>query len=705
MSTTQPAWTRLTKTCSAMLQAGPNVLHTPATKVDAEAILFSAKSFAAAMAAYYISLRVGLPKPFWAIVTVYIVSQTSAGASLSRGVYRFAGTLAGAIATVVIVPNFVDDPVVCSVILAGWIGLCLFFSQLDRTPRAYAFVLAGYTASLIGFPSVLDPGSIFDTASLRVQEISIGIFCAALIHRYVLPKPMTGQFTGKLAATLQDARRLARDALRGTLEENRKDRHTLSADLLMLQGLAAHLHYDPVSATPRYRIRQFVHDRLARLLPLTAEIEDRIHFLGIGGRDATDELTALVGDVQAWVTITGPDDGKMATTRLIGRARLVQKRLGAKTAAPGNSVGANLAGHLAEMIGLLHDCDRLERSLTARWSPREMALLHGPKRAKGYVYHRDPWMAARAALGSIAGILIGCAFWIWSAWPEGGTAVSILGVCCTLFGNVDAPVPFVVKYIVGSLYGVLISLAYSFAILPQVTSFAVLIAVLAPVFLFAGSLQARPPTTFMAMGITLTIPILSGLGSSYMGDFATSLNTVIALFAAVGFGAVSMSLFQTVPVDAAINRLLRLSRRDVGRRALGGAPSEAHWTSLMIDRTALLLPRLRVSRKADANVLDDTLRHLRIGHAAGQLRKAILRTKDDADVAIGNLLSVIAARFRAGRAATPADLIDLDQRIETLMAMMGDDSRRSRSRLFNLLIDLRFALGSGGTATKGASNS
>ncbi|MGV1964220.1 FUSC family protein [Agrobacterium sp. 22-222-1] len=43
-------------------------------------------------------------------------------------------------------------------------------------------------------------------------------------------------------------------------------------------------------------------------------------------------------------------------------------------------------------------------------------------------------------------------------------AVSILGVCCTLFGNFDAPVPFVVKYMIGSIYGVLISLVYSFII-------------------------------------------------------------------------------------------------------------------------------------------------------------------------------------------------------------------------------------------------
>lgn len=693
MNTAQPINILSSKGAAAMLQAGTSFLRTPAMKTDADAILFSAKSFAAAMLAYYISLRIGLSKPFWAIVTVYIVSQTSAGASLSRGVYRFAGTLVGAIATVAIVPNFVNDPMVCSAVLTGWIGVCLFFSLLDRTPRAYAFILAGYTASLIGFPSVLDPAAVFETASVRVQEISIGILSAVLIHRYILPKRMTGQFTGKLSATLRDARRLAGDALNGTPGQNHRARHQLAADLLAIQGIAAHLPYDP-APTPRRQVLQLIHDRLARLLVLAAEIEDRVQALALDDGGAPEELIALVSSAGTWITNVETEEREVAAAQLIARTRSVQKRLGADVATPGDRLVANLAGHLAEMIGLLQDCDRLGQTIAASGRLRDAAALHGPKQAKGYVYHRDPWMAARAALGAIVGILIGCVFWIWSGWPEGGMAVSILGVCCTLFGNFDAPVPFVLKYIVGSIYGVMISLVYSFVILPQVTDFLVLIVVLAPVFLFAGSLQARLPTTFMALGITLTIPILSGLGANYTGDFAASLNSVIALFAAVGFGAVSMSLFQTVGVDAAINRLLRLSRRDVGRRALGAAPHEARWASLMIDRTALLQPRLRLTGKACPDVFDDTLHHLRIGHVAGQLRKTIPPSKGEAGIKISELLSVIAARFRSGREIASADLIDLDWRVQTLIEAMASSTLKNRLRIVDLLIDLRFALGS-----------
>ena len=682
----------LKKPLAAIVRAGSSLLKAPALKADAEALLFSAKSFAAAMLAYGLSLDIGLAKPYWAIVTVYIVSQNSAGASLSRGVYRFAGTIVGAVATVAIVPNFVNDPMTCSVMLACWIGLCLYFSLLDRTPRAYAFVLAGYTVSLIGFPSVLDPGAVFTTASMRVQEISIGILCSILMHRFVLPKRMTGQFIGKLSATLRNARRLAGDAFRGaSAQKTHRDRAQLAADLLGLQGLATHLPYDPADAAPRRKTLKRVHDRLAQLLPLTMEIEDRLHALGSDGHTAPDDLIALLGDIEAWIEADAPErDG--AAGELIACARSLHARLGADGATPGDRLAANLAGHLAETVGLIHDCDRLERNIVRADRSRDDAADRGPVRARGYVYHRDHWMAARAALGAILGIVIGCAFWIRSAWPDGGMAVSIFGVCCTLFGNVDSPAPNVIKYMIGLVYGVAISLAYSFVILPRVTDFDVLVAVLAPAFLFAGSLQARPPTTLMALGITLTIPIVGGLGTTYGGSFAGILNSVVAVFAAIAFGIVSMTLFQTIPPDAAIKRLSRLARRDVRRLARGGARNRAHWTNLMVDRTALLLPRLAASETTHAHALDDLLRHLRVGHAADRLRGAIRYVDGEIGDAARELLSAVSAHYGSGRRTGPIETAGLAQRIERLTALVAASGIEDRSRWLDLLVDLRFAL-------------
>src|ERR1700761_7889117 len=108
-------------------------------KPDVEEALFSVKCFLAAMLAFYIALRIGLTRPYWAVTTSYIVAQPLAGAVLSKAVFRVIGTILGAAAAVVLVPNLVNAPELLSLGLALWLGLCLYISLQDRTPRSYIF--------------------------------------------------------------------------------------------------------------------------------------------------------------------------------------------------------------------------------------------------------------------------------------------------------------------------------------------------------------------------------------------------------------------------------------------------------------------------------------------------------------------------------------------------------------------------------------
>src|SRR3954453_4192976 len=126
--------------------------------------VFSIKTFAGAMLALWIALRMGLERPYWAMATAYIVAQPLTGAMRSKSAYRFYGTMLGAVATLVLIPNLVDAPVLLITCLSLWVGGCIYFAVLDRTPRSYVFLLAGYSAALIGFPLVDAPGTVWDVA-------------------------------------------------------------------------------------------------------------------------------------------------------------------------------------------------------------------------------------------------------------------------------------------------------------------------------------------------------------------------------------------------------------------------------------------------------------------------------------------------------------------------------------------------------------
>ena len=185
---------------------------------DREAWIFSLKSFIGAMLALYLSFRLGLPRPFWAPLTAYVVAQPIAGAVRSKALYRVIGTFIGALATVIFIPTFINYSVLMCLVFGVWIGFCLYVSMLDRTPRAYAFMLSGYSVALIALPSLIDVSnlsisSIYDVALARVEEITLGITCSALVHSLVFPKGVGNIVLTRLDQALKDAQQWVRSVL------------------------------------------------------------------------------------------------------------------------------------------------------------------------------------------------------------------------------------------------------------------------------------------------------------------------------------------------------------------------------------------------------------------------------------------------------------------------------------------------------------
>jgi uncharacterized membrane protein YccC len=176
-------------------------------------IIFSINCYIATILALFVAFSLDLKTPGWAMITVYLTSQPLSGALRAKAVYRLIGTFIGGAVMVAIVPNLVDAPELTTLAIILWVALCAYFSLLDRTPRSYMFVLSGYTAALIGFPSVLAPGTVFDTAVSRVEEITLGVVCAAIVHSLIFPKSVFSAFEEKLSGTKTAARRWLAEAL------------------------------------------------------------------------------------------------------------------------------------------------------------------------------------------------------------------------------------------------------------------------------------------------------------------------------------------------------------------------------------------------------------------------------------------------------------------------------------------------------------
>lgn len=624
-------------------------LKSPALRTDQEAVLFSLKCLLATSLGLYVSLRIGLNRPFWVIGTVYLVSQPLSGATLSRGLFRLLGTVGGAVATVALVPRFANAPLVLSAALATWMSLCLYLAMLDRTPRAYAFLLAGYTTSLIGFPAVMVPADVFTIAITRVQEIAIGILAATLVHGLVLPRRVSSRVHARVAAVLDDAERWTRDLRAGASDTVlATDRSKVAADLLELHVLSIHLPYDSAHGVAQVQILRALHDRMLDVLMLSSAVEDSI--------DRLRSPQARAMDSPGW-------------------RELMQ---------------TGLAVQQAELDLAHADCRVLQAQLhIARpdWHRHVPARL--ARDVQGAVLHRDHRLALRSALGAFVGILLSCVLWIVTGWSEGATAVSIIGTACVLFGTIEAPAPHVMRYLVGSAIGVAVGLVYALVIIPSLSGIAGLVAALAPVLLLCGSFLARPPFIMAALGVVLTFPLIAGLGATNAINIVGALNNSVALFIGTTVALCSMQLFQTADAGRNRARLERSIRRDIARHAAGQGDVTRAWLSRMLDRIGLLAPRLQ-GRSSAAHDLRALFADVRAARASSQLR-ALDKCRDNPHVRAlhAALIERVAAHFRI-RSHAPrsvdAHLLELlDRMREAATASSGAD----RDHLLHLLCGLR----------------
>ncbi|MCF8795984.1 FUSC family protein [Xanthomonas campestris] len=342
---------------------------------DRQAWLFSAKTFAAAIAALYVGLAGNLSRPYWAMATVYIVSQPLLGPTRAKGVYRVLGTLLAGAATLVMLPNLVETPLLLSAAMALWLSACLFLALLNRGPRGYAFLLAGYTTAFIGFPAVTAPEGIFDTVVARSEEIILGTVMAVLFAALVFPASVRPMLTARIGNWMQDAAQWCRQVLqRGPAQA---PRNRLAADLVQFEALIAFVRHDDPRHAGAAPALEHLRARMLLLLPVLSSIADRLDALHAASRALPGELIALLEDIGAWVERAGPDAAQTAAEQpeMISAgdadADAAVASLRARIAALRPAVDddlqhlllASLLLRLEELLDLWQDCRALESAL------------------------------------------------------------------------------------------------------------------------------------------------------------------------------------------------------------------------------------------------------------------------------------------------------------------------------------------------------
>ena len=641
------------------------------------------------MLAFSIALLLDMPRPYWAMASVYITANLFTGATYSKAVYRILGTLIGAAGTIVLVPNLVNAPELLSLAIALWVGICLYLSLIDGTPRSYVFMLAGYTVALLGFPIVSMPQSAFDIVVSRVQEITLGIICASVVAMLVLPRSVASAVTAQADAWLAGARRLGVDVLvgRGSDQERDKERIRLAAAASEIDQLGQHLGYEAASSSNIVQGLRRLRQHMLSLLPLLGSIEDRKLAL-----DSNEEVSSRIAEIAErtarWLE-AGGRDGQEADAL---RAALDQVRPTLDAAAGWIDITvAGLVVRLRNLVDIMLDCQLLREAIAEERNPDSLRLAFIPDALAFTVPHRDHGKAFLSA-GSVAlAVLACCGFGIATGWPDGIVAPLFAAVVGSILAGVDDPLPtfrsfYGVFLIVIAIHGI-----YLFGILPRITTLEMLIAALAPAFLLFGWMAARPETARVGYMLAVYISVQLALTETYSADFSSYANSSVALMLGVALTGVICGIVRLLGASWIAGRLVRSNwttlaavaerRSDQDRFALA---------SLMQHRLALLAARITVI-PAEARSDAANLRQLRTALNILDVRQAGLGLSRHGRAAIEAFLARLAPICRIHTAGPLPDGL-VGQLDDTIASTLQESSGAARDQVLMGLTGVRSGL-------------
>ncbi|KER88099.1 multidrug transporter [Xanthomonas arboricola pv. celebensis] len=653
---------------------------------DRQAWLFSAKTFAASIAALYVGLAGNLSRPYWAMATVYIVSQPLLGPTRAKGVYRVLGTLLAGAATLVMLPNLVETPLLLSAAMALWLSACLFLALLNRGPRGYAFLLAGYTTAFIGFPAVTAPEGIFDTMVARSEEIILGTVMAVLFAALVFPASVKPMLTARIGNWMQDAAQWCRQVLqRGP---SQAPRNRLAADLVQFEALIAFVRHDDPRHAGAVPTLEQLRARMLMLLPVLSSMADRLDALQRDGSALPLATAALLEDVAAWV-----DQGEDAPSDTdVGALRA---RIAALRPVVDQDIEhlllASLLLRLEELLDLWQDCLALQQAVvhgtatpvlrampaaarqaaTAESSERadtehseaavrsrtQSSLLQRLTRsprdttnapaAANTTRHIDFGMAAFSALSAGFALMAYCVLWIGIGWEGGGNGAMMAAVTAAFFAAQDDPAPSMLSFLTWAVVASVVAGIYLFGIFPAIHDFPMLVLVLAAVFLPIGALLHRPKTMLIALPLVVNLTALLSLQNTYNANIQSFVNAAVAMVLGIGFAVVLTRLFRSVGAEWSARRLVRQGWRTLADAAEGrGAQDRQHFAARMLDLLGLLAPRLALTPEGSELASVDMLNEVRVGLNILQLRSARHGLPQPSVEAVNAILADVAAHYR-----------------------------------------------------------
>ena len=669
-------------------------------RTDGLAWVYIFKAVLAALLALWIAMRLDMQQPRTAMTTVFVVMQPQSGMVLAKSFYRFCGTMVGLVVMMVFISLFSQQPVLFLSATALWVGICTAGAARNRNFRSYGFVLAGYTAALIGIPAAQHPEAAYLSALTRVGEVTLGIVCSGAVSALIFPQHAGEQVRTTVRRRFTQFVDYVCRALAGKMERAQIERTNLAfvSDIVGFEAARSVAVFE----TPESRMRG---GRLARLNSEFMSASTRFHALHqlmnrLRENASATTIAALepfFREVPPLFSLSGEPvrnaaDAAHAAAQLREYKAALPKRVrAARAALETNPEFAQLEFDTAAELLYRFVDDMLAyaetyASLTSPSHERERWIAR-------YVPKTNLLAAAISGLRGAVVMFVLSAFWIETAWPSGGTMVLNAAAVCALASSSPRPTLMSAQMAIGTMLAAVAGMIVVFGVFPHIDGFAMMCAALAPALLLGAYLSTRRTLAGVGIGYCIFFCFLAGPDNLVHYDPTGFMNDAIALVLSMIVAAIAFAVL--LPTDAPWLRHLLLGdlRREVvnarrGRLATLTTHFESRTRDLLSQINALANGRPELQRDA----LQWLFAVLEFGNAVIDLRREtgnlpIGRGSVDATLdAVARLFDrPQAKRFDAALAATERAISDIQA-----LLVLAERPREERHRLERIASHLHF---------------
>ena len=470
------------------------------------------KVLLAAFLTLWLAMRLELPQPRTAMITVFIVMQPQSGQVFAKSFYRFLGTLAGSAMMVTLIALFAQNTELFLGSLAIWVGICSAGAARCRNFRASGFVLAGYTAAMVGLPALAHPDGAFMAAVWRVLEISLGILCSTLISAAILPQTASAAMRNALYQRFGVFALFVTDGLRGRSKAESFEASNVRfiAEAVGLEGLRSVTVFED----PHMRRRN---GRLSRLNSEFMGITTRFNALHqllerLRGNGEEHVVAAIRPGLQDLAEVldgfsgralTSPDAARLATALasykegLPARVRSLRAIFQETEPSDAEQLDFHTAYELLyRFVDDLHSYAQTHASLADHRHERE-------RWDEPFTPQTNWWAAAASGIRASFILVVLGSYWVATAWPSGATMTLIAAATVGLSAATPNPKRMAFQMACGTFLGALIGFVEMFFIFPWIDGFPLLCVMLAPVIVLGSFLTSRPQYAGVGLGLLI----------------------------------------------------------------------------------------------------------------------------------------------------------------------------------------------------------